>query len=105
MVKIDITKSLKELNTKTHQQIEEDSSLAWANKACAAYYLISHGGLSPQDALRRLIEAEDYFGEAVEHAAKVEDMGSLVHQIQIAIKPYQDSATQAINNHLLSKKS
>lgn len=103
MIKIDITKALKELNTKTHQEIEEESALSWANKACAAYYLISHGGLQPQDALRRLIEAEDYFGEAIEHAAKKEDMGSFVHQLQVAIKPYQDAATQAINAHMMSK--
>lgn len=101
MVTIDITKSLKEIQSKTHLEIEEDSALSWANRACAAYYLISHGNLLPAEALRRLIEAEEYFGEAVEHAAKFEDMGSLVHQVQIAIKPFQDAATQAINNHLL----
>lgn len=101
MIKIDITKAIKELQSKTHQEIEEESALSWANRACASYYMVSHGGLNPGEALRHLIEAEDYFGEAVEHAAKKEDMGSLVHQVQVAIKPYQDAASQAINNHLL----
>lgn len=101
MIKIDISKSLKEIQSKVHQEIESDAALSWANRACASYYLISHGNLPPAEALRRLIEAEDYFGEAVEHAAKIEDMGSTVHQIQVAVKPYQDAAQQAINNHLL----
>ncbi len=63
--------------------------------------MVSHGGVSPGEALRHLLEAEDAFGESLEHGSKTEDMGSLVHQIQVAVKPYQDSAMKAINDHLL----
>jgi hypothetical protein len=101
MLTIDITKALKEIQTKTHAEIEEAAAISWAERACASYYMVSHAGVSPGEALRHLIEAEDSFAEGLEHASKKEDMGSFVHQIQVAVKPYQDNAMKAINDHLL----
>lgn len=98
---LDLKKGLKEIQSKTHLEIEEDAAWSWANRAGACYYSVSHGGLSPQDALRRFIEAEDAFGEALEHSSKTETLGALTHTIQTQLEPFQAAAVKAINNHLL----
>lgn len=101
MIKLNIEKSLKEINSKTYSDIVKEYAVECTNNAAASYYSISHGGLTPPDALRRLIEAEAFTDQALNYASKAEDLGVMVHEVQVALKPYQDHAIQAINNHLL----
>ena len=68
-----------ELREKSFEQIEEDTAIAWAGRAIAAYRRIVPGGESERY-WRRL--ALDFAHEAIEHAASAKDGADLVHTLR-----------------------
>lgn len=84
MLKLDDAKL--EIQNKTIKQIHEETAWKWASRAAAAYERSAHAGVSQQ--LAFLLDAEEYFSEAKEHAAQVD--AALLVQIINAVKKYKD---------------
>jgi hypothetical protein len=91
-----------EIASKTHRQIEEETAWKWASRAAASYELVSNKG---EDKLAIWSMAEDFYHEAIEHAALVEkesdDEGEeLVAKVRKAVSPYIDKAVEAMDKAL-----
>lgn len=75
LTKQDIEAARRELDYKSHEQIETETSLKWAARAIAAYDIF----LETSD-LTYLFDASDYHREAIEHAADT-DVFDEVHSL------------------------
>jgi len=57
-------KAMSELHGKTIERVQHETAITWAGRALASYALLMETG-----ELQRLLDAEEYAHEALEHAA------------------------------------
>lgn len=57
-------KAMDELHRKTLTMVQQETAITWAGRAIASYALLAETG-----ELQRLLDAEEYAHEALEHAA------------------------------------
>lgn len=70
---LDLAKAREELRTTTILEIEKATAITWAGRAAACFDL-AHEAETRQGRQVRLMEAENYRQEALEHAAMTEDI-------------------------------
>jgi hypothetical protein len=73
MASLDVAAARQELQTKTLLDIERATARTWGARACACYDL-AHEARDAGAKSRRLEEAQNYWQEALEHAAMTEDI-------------------------------
>jgi len=98
---LNVEEALKELSQKNLNQIQKETAIKWASRACASF----QNCLSEEGAKKMVCWSvgEEFAHEAVEHAALVEgeDMVSVIKQ---ELEPYRDRAAQDIDQ-LFEKKA
>lgn len=88
---INLKEALVELQQKDYRTIQEETAWKWASRSCASYEnCATVEGQSAKLVCWTL--AEEYYHEAVEHAALVEGNESLVNQVRQAVHVYQEKA-------------
>lgn len=91
---IDLQKAMVELQQKTYAQIQEETAWTWASRACVSY----QGSLVAELPQKLVLFAlgEEYFHEAVEHAALNVSTPNLLQQVRDAVHPFQENASHAM---------
>jgi hypothetical protein len=89
MLKVD--EASKELETKSYGQIQKETAWKWASRAAASYQNCSKAKHSEQLVLWTV--GEEFYHEAIEHAALVESEDDLPRKIREAVHPYQEDAS------------
>lgn len=85
-----------ELSKKTYHQVQRETAWKWASRACASYEWVSDG--ENAQPLMSWTVAEEYFHEAIEHAALTEaGAPELLKEIQDAVEPYQEVAIEYLD--------
>ena len=72
-----VDEARRELFQKTRAEIEEETAFKWAARAVAAYQLSAM-----QQPNRFLRDAEDYYHEAIEHAALADHSGGVLRRVR-----------------------
>ena len=85
----DIATAKRELQDKAQDEIERETAIKWAARAIAAYIIARE-----QHNVAVISEADEYRGEALEHAAKAGDFGRLAGTLQRQIDKYRPIITQ-----------
>lgn len=100
---LDINKAQEELKTKTYKDIQKQTAWTWASRAAASYLAVVGETVTMNKVLLVQV-AEEYYHEAVEHAALYDDDGSLLKEINEIIKHLRFTALKimqsAIENRL-----
>jgi len=100
---LNLAEALEEIQNKSYRQIEMETAWKWASRSAAAYQLVSNSN-EKKHILETFSVAEDFYHEAVEHAALVEeDASKLVKEVQEAILPYMEKAVKHMDSIILSK--
>lgn len=76
MAMMDVAAALTEVQEKTQAEIEAETARAWGARAVACFLLFKTTGRTDW-----FMRAEHYRGEALEHAAMVDDNGLTVQTI------------------------
>ena len=86
-----VKEAKEELSKKSYKDIQEETAYKWASRASASYELVLEVERS-----RKLVTwtlAGEYYHEAIEHAALVDDeTENTVKKIQKDVDPYQEKA-------------
>src|SRR4051812_34455225 len=88
--------AIKEIKVKSHVEIEVETAWKWAARAIASY-LLAKKNSNFTGKLDSFTDGEDYFREAVEHAASSGDP-NLVSEILDWVKSAQENAHESILN-------
>jgi hypothetical protein len=84
-----VKEAFEEIKSKTYQQIEQETGKKWGDRACACFWFAS---LEPDGPKLKfwLMEAEAYKEEAIEHAAKAQDLDfKTLREVSEKIQKYQ----------------
>lgn len=87
---INLDEALEELQLKTYRQIQEETAWKWAGRACASYQNCLQE--VPANRLICWTLGEEYYHEAVEHAALAEETSDLMQAIRDTVHPFQEKA-------------
>lgn len=82
-----------ELRQKNYDQIQEETAWVWGSRAAACFQNVLDG---TKDRLACWTLAEEYYHEAIEHAA-LSTNETLVKEIRVAISSYQEKAAAAMS--------
>lgn len=83
-------KAMDEFHEKTIEMVQHATAIAWAGRALASYMLLAETG-----ELQRLLDAEEYAHEALEHAALADP--SLCSAIALHLADAKERAMRARN--------
>jgi hypothetical protein len=98
---LNLQKAKDELKEKSYLEIQKQTAWTWASRGAASYDLaIEEKDLSRKVAIFSV--AEEYYHEAVEHAALYEDGGDLLKEVDKELEPYRERATADLHNSLKS---
>ena len=95
--RLDVSGAMKELQQKSHGQIELESAIRWTSFAIAAYTL-SSGAADKGIRVSRFAEGETYIHEARDHSAQFDDPAKLLEYITKFTADHRSKAIKAINN-------
>lgn len=97
---LEIEKARKELSEKNLNDIQIQTAWTWASRAAASYQnsLDAKG----KDKLLYWSLGEEYYHEAVEHAA-LADSDSFLKEVRDALAPYQEDASEALGKRFVAK--
>jgi len=97
---IKLEEALKELAEKSLNDIQIETAWKWASRAAASY----KNSLNARGKDRMLYWAlgEEYYHEAVEHAA-LADSESFLKEVREALSSYQEEASEALGKRFLVK--
>ena len=83
-----------ELGTKSYNDIQRETAWKWASRAAVSFQDVVD---DRENALSAWMCAEEYFHEAVEHAALYEDT-SLLGEIHDAVSPFKKKAYELLDS-------
>jgi len=87
----DVKKASEELAEKSYREIQKETAYKWASRAAASYEAVI--STRREDKLAVWSVAEEYYHEAIEHAALVEDKeAGMVAEIQGLVEAYVEKA-------------
>ena len=90
---LDIKKAKKDLLEKGYTQLAVITAWTWASRAAAMFEFIDE---HQNPTVGMLLTAEDFYHEALEHAAVVEPGGpELLKQVIDTLKPYREKTDKA----------
>ena len=99
MLKVD--KAREELKEKSYLEIQKETAWKWASRAAASYELATEEkDLRNKVAIYQV--AEEYYHEAIEHAALCEDRGDLLNKLEKELDKYRDKAAEDLQDSLKS---
>jgi hypothetical protein len=84
----------KELEEKTYREVQEETAWKWASRAAASYQNCADAAKGNRLALWTI--GEEFYHEALEHAALVEGEDDLLKDIREAVHPYQEKAAESM---------
>lgn len=84
----DVDAALREVRSKTHDQIERETAYKWGSRAIACYILLRDEGY-PGKRLDWFLKAEDFRHEALEHAAMAGDAGMTLREVEAEIERHR----------------
>jgi hypothetical protein len=96
-----VKEAREELGGKSYLEIQKDTAWKWASRGAASYDL----SIEEKDLARKVAifsVAEEYYHEAVEHAALYEDGGELLGKVDKELEQYRERATADLHNSLKS---
>jgi hypothetical protein len=96
---LNLQKAKEELKHKSYLEIQKDTAITWASRAAASYDL----AIEEKDAHRKVavfMVAEEYYHEAIEHAALFEDGGDLLSKVDLELEPFRERATADLHTSL-----
>lgn len=85
----------KELKEKSYREIQKETAWKWASRAAASYEQCVK--VKKADKLVHWTIAEEFYHEAVEHAALVEGEEDLLKSIREAVHPYMEKAAEIMS--------
>jgi hypothetical protein len=91
---LNVPEALEELKVRNLDQIQTETAWKWASRAAASFENCVNSTDIKQVTCFAI--GEEYFHEALEHAALVEG-DDVISQVKEALVPYQDMAAQAID--------
>jgi hypothetical protein len=71
-----------ELAHKTRQDVDRETAWKWAARAVAAYQRSQHSTDPLRDAMSWIRDAQDYYHEAIEHAALADHSGEVLRVVR-----------------------
>ena len=96
-----LDKAKEELKEKSYLEIQKQTAWTWGSRAAVSYDL----AIEEKDSHRKValfMVAEEYYHEAIEHAALYEDGGELLGKVDKELQPYRDRSTADLQNSLKS---
>lgn len=87
---INLKAAKEELEKKSYGEIQEETAWKWASRACASYDNCKSA--KKKEKLVYWTVAEEFYHEAIEHAALVEGNDGLLGEIRKAVHPYLEDA-------------
>jgi len=94
-----VNEAIQELKHKSFNDVQLETAYKWASRAAASYVLMIDAEVDKK--LGFWTMAEDYYHEAIEHAAlTVGNPAELVAKIQAAVAPYQEKASDHMDQIL-----
>lgn len=90
---IKLKEAKEELEKKTYREIQKSTAWTWASRAAASY---DNCAKADKDKLVLWTVAEEFYHEAIEHAALVEGEEDLVKEVREAVSPYQEKAATSM---------
>src|SRR5580698_1313538 len=88
---LDLDKAREELKNKNLDQIQKETAITWASRAAVSYEnCVAASGIAK---MAYFALGEEYFHEALEHAALVESE-DVISQVKKELVPYQERAAQ-----------
>lgn len=90
-----VDEAVRELLSKSEEQIEYETAVAWGARALAAYELVMMQPQAAQQA-RVLLLADSLYHEALEHAALVHDGGGAVAALTQDVAPARAAARSRV---------
>jgi hypothetical protein len=94
-----IKKAKEELKEKSYLDIQKETAWKWASRSAASYEL----AIEEKDIHRKVAifqVAEEFYHEAIEHAALYEDCGKLLSELDKELDQYKERATADLHNSL-----
>lgn len=91
---IDLAKAKLELTQKSYAQIQDETAWTWASRACVSYQ-----NCVAEEFPKKLVcwtLGEEYYHEAIEHAALNSNNPGLVQQIRDVVHPFQQGASDCM---------
>jgi len=98
-----VKEAKKELSEKSYKEIQTETAYKWGSRACAAYE-IQIEATSDREKLMFWTLGEEYYHEAIEHAALVDDKAELLKKLDEELAPYKKKASKDIEDSLLGEK-
>lgn len=92
---INLEEALQEISEKNYATIQTETAWKWLSRSAAYYETCS----LEKDFAKKLVWwtlGEEMLHEAVEHAALVNDEGSLIKEVREAINVYQENAASTM---------
>jgi hypothetical protein len=88
---LDLKQARAELNKKSYREIQEETAWKWGSRAAVSYEKVLE--VSSEFKVATFVMAEEYYHEAIEHAALVEEgAAELIEDLQDQVRKYQDEA-------------
>lgn len=84
-----IAAAQEEITSKSYADIQKETAMKWGARAIAAFQLAISKKDDQKQFVACMLHGEEYFHEAIEHAALVEDGGSTTRAVQAVIEPYR----------------
>ena len=95
-MELEVEGAIEEIQSKTNEQIEEETARKWGARACGCYAL----GIKAEavgDKLLWLIRGEDFRHEALEHAALIGDRGVFLTELQKTVDEFRNLCVDSIS--------
>lgn len=91
---LDLEKARQDLQQKSYAQIQEETAWTWASRACASY----ENCVKEKFPMKLICWSlgEEYYHEAIEHAALNSSNPGLVQDIRNAVHPFQEKASDSM---------
>ena len=99
---LNIKEAKEELTNKSYKDIQTETTWKWGSRAAASYQNLIDT-VNNHEKLMLSYLAEEYYHEAIEHAALVEDDGKLVKKFQQEIAELKAKAAENIHKALLGE--
>lgn len=98
---INLEEAIQELSQKSYGQVQEETAWKWASRAAASYQNCLTAGNDTKLICWTL--GEEYYHEAVEHAALDSNNPGLLQQVRDAVHHFQEKAAQSMESSVGSR--
>ena len=84
----DIEKAFLEVQKRTNSDIDKETAYKWASRAAACLIYIKKTKPEGKEKVKWFLRSQEFYHEALEHAALTPDPGALIKEINDKLKEY-----------------